>query len=101
MRDTKAGTGWLVPRMERLIFHCISFPNFGFFFLTCICYLFKKKKTKLKNNQPLPNIKKPGRQPKNVKILRLHMTVKLGQRKKQKDENFQFGWGDVSHSPLH
>ena len=73
-----------------------------FFFLTCICYLFKKKKkTKLKNNQPLPNIKKPGRQPKNVKILRLHMTVKLGQRKKRKDENFQFGWGDVSHSPLH
>lgn len=59
------------------------------------------KKKKLKNNQPLPNIKKPGRQPKNVKILRLHMTVKLGQGKKQKDENFQFGWGDASHSPLH
>ena len=32
MRDAKEGNEWLVPRMERLIFHCISFPNFGVFF---------------------------------------------------------------------
>lgn len=33
----------------------------NFFLNMCICYLLKK----LKTNQPLPNIKKPGRQPKN------------------------------------
>lgn len=28
------------------------------------------------------------------------MIIKLGQGKKQRDENFQLGWGDASRSPL-